>query len=66
MAAAARRAVDRHYHKNPYRYAAMHFDLNRAQRRSEAKRDARGKLLTRHGNNVPFVHQDPIKEPTDA
>lgn len=61
------RAVNQHYHKNEYRYNCMHFDMNRAQRRSEAKRDPHtGKLLTRPGYNVPFVHQDPIEEPTDA
>lgn len=64
---AARRATHQHYLKIPFRYNVTHFGLNRAQRRSGARRDPQsGKLLTPPSHNTPYVHQDPIEEPTDA
>jgi len=74
---AARRAVQQHFLKNPFRYVVAHYDANRAQRRSDAKRDRRtGKLLTRAGFNVPFLgstrgfmpwnFSEEGQEPTDA
>jgi hypothetical protein len=53
---ALRRAVQEHFHKNPYRYRVAHFGLNRAQRRSDARRDpCSSKLMTPPPHNVPYV-----------
>ena len=60
--------AEHHYRFKPFRYCVMHFGPNRAQRRSDARRDpCSSKLQTPPPVNVPYITPPPpTEESTDA
>lgn len=50
----ARTIAKRHFDKNPYRYLIAHLHPNRAQRRSEGRRNGAGKLIVESSRNFIY------------